>query len=105
MTTIAHTGIENEVFGAAAYDLPVPAVDGYKAQKITIRFVGVVDLDRTDMHQLAFVEALRLGVPVRVIVTGRVSGKGFTHSISHDEEKVAYYASLRVDDVELGEPA
>jgi len=103
------TTITEPDFSATSYrehQRSIPAVDGYKAEKITIRFVGVVDLDRTDSEHLAFVESLRLGLPVRVIVTGSVSGKGFTHRVkSTDDEEVGYYASLRVADVELGEPA
>ncbi len=92
-------------FEAGLVELPIPATDGFKADEITIRFVGVVKLDRTDVEHLRFVDAMRLGAPVRLIVTGAVSGKGFTHSQTQDEDKVGYYASLRIADVELGEPA
>jgi hypothetical protein len=98
--------LDDVVFDAAMYDLPIPETDGYKPKNITIRFVGVVNLDRTNEEHLAFVESLRLGIPVRVIVTGSVSGKGFTHRVnSEGDEEVGYYASLRIADVELGEPA
>jgi hypothetical protein len=65
--------------------------------------VGVVDLDRTNLEHLEFVEALALGAPVRVICTGAVAGKGFTHRVKSDDEiEVGYYASVRIDDVEIG---
>ncbi|MBA2742356.1 MAG: hypothetical protein H0U46_10135 [Actinobacteria bacterium] len=94
-----------DVFDASSYALPIPETDGYKAKTITLRFVGVVNLDRTNTDDLEFVEALRLGAPVRVIVNGSVSGKGFTHRNGADGEEVGYYASLRVGEVEIGEAA
>ncbi len=99
MSQVATPTIElaDDVFDASSYDLPIPAQDGYKAEKITIRFVGVCDLDRTNEDDLEFVAALRLGKPVRLIVSGSVSGKGFTHQVkSDDEETVGYYCSVRI---------
>ncbi len=108
MSALATPAIEvdDDIFSAGSYDLPIPTQDGYKAEKITIRFVGVCDLDRTNEDDLEFVDALRLGKPVRLIVSGRVSGKGFTHQVkSDDEEAVGYYCSVRIGEVEIGEAA
>jgi hypothetical protein len=96
---------DEEIFSPVSYALPIPETDGLRAETITIRFVGVVSLDRTSLDDLEFVEALRLGAPVRVIANGSVSGKGFTHRVSSDGAEIGYYASLRVAEVELGEAA
>jgi hypothetical protein len=79
--------------------------DGFRAHKVRVGFVGVIDLDRTSLDDLEFVEALRLGAPVRAIVTGAVSGKGFTLTNRPHEDEVGYYCSVRIDGVEIGEPA
>ncbi len=90
-------------FPAAIYDLRVPAIDGLKAKTIRVRFTGTVDLDRTDHEHMRLIEALRLGAPVRAVVVGGVAGKGFSHQGS--DETVSYACTIRIDDVELGEPA
>jgi hypothetical protein len=92
--------------GDNAASVDIPGVDGFRAEKITVRFVGVIDLDRTSIEDVAFVNALRLCGAVRVICTGAVSGKGFTHRVSSkDEGEVGYYCSVRIDGLEIGEPA
>jgi len=91
---------------ASAYDLPIPTTDGQKADKLQLRFVGVVPLDRTDPEHLSFLEALKLGKEVRLIVRGGVSGKGWSHQPSEDgPATVGFHAAVRISDVELGEPA
>ena len=95
-----------EVFDATAYDLPVPAQDGYKADRIHVRFTGVIDLDRTSEFDLDFVRALRLGERVSLIVPGQPDSKTFRHNlVSGDEGKVDYSVSIRIDALEVGEPA
>lgn len=97
--------VDDEIFSTSTYALPIPAVDGLKAEKITVRFVGVVDLGRTSEDELTFVEALRLGSPVRLVVTGSVSGKGFVLREAKDGDECGYYCSVRIADVEIGEAA
>jgi hypothetical protein len=94
--------------GDNAASVDIPGVDGFRASKLTVRFVGVIDLDKTSTDDVDFVNALRLGGAVRVICTGAVSGKGFTHRVSSKEEhedEVGYYCSVRIDGLEIGEPA
>ena len=48
---------DEQTFSAASYALAVPETDGLRADKITIRSVGVIDLDRTSIDELEFVDA------------------------------------------------
>ncbi|HWQ24687.1 MAG TPA: hypothetical protein VNK94_11335 [Gaiellaceae bacterium] len=96
-------------FSVDDYRLDVPECDGLRAQRIALRFSGACELDRTSTDDLAFLAALRLGAPVRLIVTGTASGKGFSlrpeKAVPGDLADVAYSVSVRVEAVELGELA
>jgi hypothetical protein len=54
MTAVAVTPIDmdDSVFDAASYDLPIPSTEGRKAQKLSVRFTGSCDLDRTSEDDL-----------------------------------------------------
>jgi hypothetical protein len=70
--------LEDEmVFSAESYKLNIPSLDDRKATKPDIRFSGSGSLDRTSADDLALLEAMRIGAPVRLIVTGEISGKVF----------------------------
>ena len=69
--------LEDVVIDASTYNLPVPQIDDRKATKLDIRFSGSGELDRTSTDDLALLEAMRIGAPVRLIVTGTISGKAF----------------------------
>jgi len=99
--------VEEPVFDASVYDLNIPKVDGIRAQKLSVRFQGSCYLDRTSEDDLVFLEAMRLGVPVRLIITGLPVGKGFSLRPARDDDdgELSYSCSLRVEAVELGELA
>ena len=109
MPQVATPPIElaDDVFDAASYDLPIPSTEGRKAQRISVRFTGSCELDRTSEDDLVFLEAMRLGVPVRLVITGLPVGKGFSLKPAQDptDEELAYYSAVRVTAVELGEIA
>lgn len=97
---------DDSVFDASSYDLPIPAVDGYKAAKLELRFSGSGNLDRTSEDDLALLEAARLGEPVRLIVVGEFIGKGFRLNRKSDGEgELCYSCTVRVAGVEAGEAA
>ena len=80
MSQVATPPTEDEIFSADAYALPIPTTEGRKAQRISVRFTGSCELDRTSEDDLVFLEAMRLGVPVRLVITGLPVGKGFSLS-------------------------
>jgi hypothetical protein len=96
--------LDDEIFNASTYDLPIPNLDGRRATQLEIRLAGGGVLDRTSEDDLALLEAARLGREVRLIVTGVISSKSFRlRGISEDE--LGYSCSVRVASVEAGEIA
>ena len=106
MTTTALTPIDldDEIFSADSYRLNIPSLDGRKATRLDIRFAGSGSLDRTSADDLALLEAMRIAAPVRLIVTGEISGKAFRLGTGDDAE-FAYSCTVRVASVEAGELA
>jgi len=102
MTALAE--LDDEVFSADAYALPVPKIDEHRATKLNIRFSGSGILDRTSEDDLALLEAMRLGREVRLIVTGSIAGKSYRLS-SGDAPELEYSCTVRVESVEAGELA
>jgi hypothetical protein len=96
--------IDDAVFSAEAYDLNIPALDDRRATQLAIRFSGSGPLDRTSEDDLALLEAMRIGAPVRLIVTGTISGKAFRLGGTSDEE-LGFAATVRVSSVEAAEIA
>lgn len=95
---------ESEIFDASQYDLPIPARDGYKADKLIVNMNGTLELDRTSEEDLAFIEGLKLGREVTLSVVATVTkGGGFTFTPGKDENPptVAYGVGLRVHSLEL----
>jgi hypothetical protein len=101
---VAPTDIDDVVFDASAYDLNIPTLDGRKATNLDIRFSGSGRLDRTSADDLALLEAMRIGAPVRLIVTGTINGKAFRLGGTDDDE-MSYACTVRVASVEAGEIA
>jgi hypothetical protein len=95
---------DDEIFNAAAYDLPVPKMDERKATQLDIRFSGSGSLDRTSEDDLELQKAMRLGREVRLIVTGSIAAKAFRLGTG-EEEELSYSCTVRVASVEAGEIA
>jgi hypothetical protein len=98
--------LDDEIFSAESYNLPVPTMDGYKAVSLELRFSGTGRLDRTSLDDLELLEADRLGNPVRLIVVGEFVGKGFRLKRNSDGEgELSYSSTVRVLSVEAAERA
>ena len=104
MSTIASSSTasdEDAIFDASSYDLPIPKLDGHKADRLVLSFGGSVELDRTLEDDLALIERLHLGEDVNLSVTATVAGKGFSHAPKgEDGEQVGYQIRLRVHSLE-----
>ena len=98
--------LDDAVFDVSSYDLNIPALDGYRAAKLELRFSGSGVLDRTSLDDLALLEAARLGEPVRLIVVGEFVGKGFRLGRTRDgEAELSFACTVKVLGVEAGEAA
>ena len=94
---------DDGIFDASSYDLPIPRLDGHKADRLSIAFSGGVELDRTSEDDLALVDELKLGAEVELRVTATVTKKGFTLTAGKDDnpESTGYGVGLRVHSLEI----
>ena len=85
------------------YQLAIPGMDGYRAERLALAFSGSVDLDRTSEEDLDFVNGLKLGREVELRVTATVTKKGFTLSPGQGEgaESAGYGVGLKVHSLEV----
>ncbi len=91
------TDVDDAIFDAQAYDLPIPKLDGHKADRLVLSFGGSLELDRTLESDLGLIERLHLGENVTLSVEAIVAGKGFSHATKgEDGEQVGYQVRLRV---------
>jgi hypothetical protein len=108
-TALTSIALDDEEFSLASYqqhEQHIPAMDGYRAVKLNLRFAGSGSLDRTSLDDLELLEAGRLGEPVRLIVVGEFVGKGFRLGRKSDGEgELSYYCTVKVLSVEAGEAA
>jgi len=97
MTSVA----TEEIFDASSYDLPIPRLDGYKADNLVLNIGGAITLDRTSEEDLAFIDTLSLGSEVTLQVVATVTKKGFTLAPGRDEnpETTGYGVGLKVHTV------
>lgn len=74
-------------FDASVYDLPIPKVDGIKADKLSISVTGDIKLDRTDATDLNLVNGFQLGETYELRVQVVCVGKAPTFTPSKDEDE------------------
>ena len=88
-------------FTPEAYQLAIPGMDGYKAEKIAVAFSGGVDLDRTSTEDLDFVNGLTLGKQVTLTVVATVTKKGFSLTTKDEIDAAGYGVGLKVHSLEV----
>ena len=94
---------QEQAFDTTVYDLPIPKLDGHKADKLTIAFSGSVELDRTNSDDLELIDALTLGRDVEMRVTATVTRKGFTLAAGKEDapETTGYGVGMKVHSLEV----
>jgi hypothetical protein len=104
--TTPSLALDDSIFSADSFNLNIPKMDGFKATRLDLRFSGSGILDRTNVDDLALLEAARLGEPVRLIVVGEFVGKGFRLNRNSDRDaELSYSCTVKVASVEAGEAA
>lgn len=88
-------------FDAAQFDLPIPVVDGMKADRLRVVVTGTLELDRTNEADLEWFEQFRLGRSVKLTeVLAVCTGKPQTYAPSEDGPGVTtLQATLKITDV------
>ena len=91
---------------ADMYQLEIPGMDGYRADKLVVAISGGVEFsDVTQVDDVAFVKGLRLGQEVELKVRAVVTRKGFVLAPGRDEmtdDKTTYGVGLKVLGLEVG---
>lgn len=97
MTTVAEPQ-----FPPSTWQLEIPGMDGYKAEKLVVAMSGQVELDTTSTDDLEFLNGLRLGQSVELKVTATVTKKGFTLTPGGEEkaDSTGYGVGLKVHSLE-----
>jgi hypothetical protein len=67
---------ESELFDGSQYDLPVPSVDGEKADTIKVKLGGGIEIEVTNEEWLKTLDGLKLGSSVTLKIEALVAGKG-----------------------------
>ncbi len=84
----------DEIFDASKYDLPIPKIDGMRANKLSLSFGGT--LDRTSEDDLEELGKLTMLEEVTLTVRAVVVGKSFSGKPSDDEPAVGYQVRLQI---------
>lgn len=89
-------------FDASIYDLPIPTIDGLKADKLAIIITGRIDLDRTSVDDLEQINNLQLGRPLTLTCQATCVGKPTTYKPDQDGPgTVNYQAVLRITEATI----
>lgn len=89
-----------DLFPASAYDLPIPTLDGHKANKLVLAIGGTIELDRTNTEHLDLINDLELGRDISYHVTFTVTGKGYAYKATDDDETTSYQIKLRAHTIQ-----
>ena len=97
MSTIAEPHFPPET-----WQLEIPGMDGYRAEKLAVSLSGQVELDATSTDDLDFLNGLKLGQQVSLKVVATVTKKGFTLTPGSEEkaDSTGYGVGLKVHSLE-----
>jgi len=90
-------------FDATIYDLPIPKVDGLKADRLEIVVGGSVKLDRTSRTDLDLISDFKVGERATLTVEVVCVGKPATYTPGKDDDTpgtVTHRTQLRVTAVQ-----
>ncbi len=91
------TDVDDAIFDATTYDLPIPKIDGIRSESLSISFGGT--LDRTKESDLEELGRMQLLEEVTVTVRAVVAGKSFSGKGGSDDPKVGYQVRLHVTEL------
>ena len=90
---------QGQAFDTAAFELPIPRLDGQRADRVILSFGGSLELDRTSEEDLALIDSMLLGRDVKLTISANVAGKGFSCQVRDDGDTTGYRVQLRVHSI------
>ena len=94
---------EEGLFDGAQYQLPIPQMDGHRADVLRVQIGGAIDLDLFDNDALQFLNGLKLGQDVEMTVTFRVSASAWRHGLKGEDQAdhVVHQVGLKAHSIDL----
>lgn len=94
-----------ELFDGTQYDLPIPKLDGHKADVLRLAIGGQIDLDLYDQQALEFLNNLKLGQDLELTLTVHVSGTAWRHNLKGEDQAdhVVHQVALKAHTLTLPE--
>ena len=71
------TSEDGELFDPKPFTIPVPQLDGHRADTLKLAFAGNVDIDKMDNEALDHFKSLRFGQEVELRISGTVGKTGW----------------------------
>jgi hypothetical protein len=86
-----------ELFDPKPYTIPVPTLDGHRADTLRLAFGSSVDVDPMDNEALDHFKSLRFGQEIELHITGVVGKNGWTIKTNTEgEETVVHTLGINV---------
>lgn len=93
---------EEGLFDGAAYDAPVPKLNGHRADVLKLAFAGGVEIDLMIPDDLEWFKGLRFGQELELTVTGTVTKSqwGLRVNAETGEEKATHTLGITVHSID-----
>jgi hypothetical protein len=94
-----------ELFNGAAYDTPVPKLNGHRADTLKVAFNGGIEIDLMLPDQLDWFKQLRFGQELDLHVTATVTKHGWQLKVNPEtgEEKATHTIGLQIHSIDTPE--
>lgn len=86
------------LFNKTPYTIPVPTLDGHRADTLRLAFAGNVDIDTMIDDQLEHFKRLQFGQEIELRITGTVGKNGWTIKSNAEtgEETVTHTIGVQI---------
>lgn len=84
-----------ELFDSKQFQLPIPKLDGTKADKLELKVTGSIALDPTSEADLALINSLMLDQDVTLHLEAQIAGKAFKVARGEDETTATHVITAK----------
>lgn len=88
-------GNKTELFDPKPFQLPIPKLDGTKADKLELKITGTIPLDPTSEADLALINSLMLDQDVTLHLEAQIQGKAFKVTRGEDETTATHVITAK----------